>query len=344
MVADRPDSRSDAQRHRQFKLISLPLLLPLLLLLGSCEFLTRTPVLPYMTYVVKELSVEGRIPNPMLYADVIPVATSDQTFVALIGRAELRADFDRLLLVDDAFGLRVERSDEFPARLNRSGLITSEDRILLGNLLYDPVTNTITNTAAPEDDSFAGIQVGGNYYTFDYGDENAVYLEEYDSSFISTGGGGQVQLSADTIPEGFVHGQQYVDGAGNRSVVLFVSLSSEGGPIYVVDIPNSAVPGLSGPLFSASDPEGSAFDTVVLSANRVEQVTKTREGIIVLDEEGGELRRYDNETGALLDTFRPKGGDEGHWEELLFAFFIRGENYLILDRERELLYEVAPWW
>ena len=322
----------------------LLLLLLLLFFFGSCEFVTRTPVPPYLTYVINELSVEGRIPDPLLHVEVIPVATSDQSFVALIGRAELRADFDRLLLVDDGFNLRVQRSDEFPVRLNRSGLVTAEDRILLGNLLYDPAANTVTNTAAPEGENFAGTQVGSNFYTFGYGDENAIYLEEYNSSFIPTGGGRQVQLSADTIPQGFVHGHAYIDGEGNRSIVLFVSVSQDGGPLYVIDIPDSAVPGLSGPLFSVDNPETSAFDTVVLATGRPNHVTKTREGIIVLDDDNGEIERYSNETGGRLDTFRPKGDDDGFGDELIVAFFLRGNSYLILDRERELLYEVSPWW
>ena len=121
-------------------------------------------------------------------------------------------------------------------------------------------------------------------------------------------------------------------------------MSQDGGPLYVIDIPDSAVPGLSGPLFSVDNPETSAFDTVVLATGRPNHVTKTREGIIVLDDDNGEIERYSNETGGRLDTFRPKGDDDGFGDELIVAFFLRGNSYLILDRERELLYEVSPWW
>lgn len=345
MVGDRrPRPAARSPRTLDRLLLLLFLLLFLATILGGCEFMTRTPAPPYMTYVINELSVEGRLPDPLLHVEMIPLATAEQTYVALIGRSELRADQDRLLLIDDGFNLRVERSDEFPARLNRSGLVTTEDRILLGNLLYDPVANTVTNTAAPEGENFAGAQVGSNYYTFGYGDENSVYLEEYHSSFIPTGGGGQVQLSADTIPEGEVRGHSYMDGDGNRSVILIVSGTYDGGPLYVIDIPNSALPGLTGPLFSLDNPGTSAFETVVVSKGRSAQVVKTREGIIVLDDNDGVLNRYDGDTGARRDSFEPMGRNEGFSEELVFAFFIRGGNYLILDRERELLYEVAPWW
>jgi len=297
-----------------------------------------------MTYVRSELSVAGRVPGPLLHVEVIPLATSEQTYVALIGRAGLRADQDRLLLLDDRFNLRLQRSDEFPARLNRSGLVTAEERVLVGNLLYDPGTNSVTNTAAPEGESFAGTQVGNNYYTLGYGDQNSVFLEEYNGSFIPTGGGRQIQLSADTIPEGDVYGHTYRDADGNRSIVLFVSGNHDTGPLYVIDIPDSALPGLTGPLFSVATPENSAFETVVISEPRTAHTVKTRDGIVVLNDDDGTLDRYNSRTGAHLDSFAPIGGDDGFGDTLVFAFFIRGNSYLILDREQELLYEVTPWW
>lgn len=313
---------------------------------AGCDFVTTTPAEPYLTYVVRELDVSGRIPNPLRHVDVLPVSTSSTSYVAFIGRARVRADNDRLLLVDEGFNVRVQRSDEFPVRLNRSALATASDQLLIGNLLYDPATNTVSNTAAPENDSDAGVQIGSFYYTLFPDGSDFISIEQFDLSFISQGNV-QVPLSLEQTLQGSVAAHDYVDVNGNRFVVIIASGSWEIGPRYVITLPAAALETIyldptPGPIFSINDPTFE-YGRVVLPGWRVENTIKTRDGIIEYDNDDGRFARFDASSGAFLDSFSPTR-DDGDDEDLYPAFFTRGGNYLLLDSERELLYEVAPWW
>lgn len=325
----------------------LKVLIPLLLAvtsMGGCDFVTSTSVDPYLTYVVSELDVSGKIPDPLQWVDVIPLSTSDTSYVALIGRASLRADNDQLLLLDEGFNLRVQRNDEFPARLNRSGLVNASGQLLVGNLLYDPANNIVSNTAAPENDIEAGVQVGSFYYTVNFDSPDSFFIEQFDLSFISQGGI-SVPISLEQTLQGEFRAHDFVDATGNRFVAFIVSGSFDVGPRYVVTVPAAAIETLYGApqaIFSIADPNFQ-YGRVILPGWRVWNTIKTRDGIIEFDEDDGTFRRYSATTGAFLDSFSPsRDGDDD--ENLHAAFFVRGGNYLLLDREREILYEVAPWW
>jgi hypothetical protein len=313
-------------------------------LLGGCEFVTSTSVPPYMTYVVSELDVSGKIPDAVRNVDVISLSTSTTGYAAFIARASLRADNDRLLLVDDGFNLRVQRSDEFPARLNRSGIVTESDQLLIGNLLYDPAANTVSNTAAPENDIDTGVQILTEYYTASGGGDDTLTIEGYDASFIALAGSPvSFTISQEGTLQGEVRAQDYVDADGNRFIVLIVSGTYDG-PLYVTTFPAADLVTLYAtpqPLFSVADPTA-GYGRVVIPGSRPRDTMRTREGIIRYDEDDDRLLRYDGSTGALLDSFSLMGDDDD--EDLRVAFFARGGNYLLLDTERQILYEVAPWW
>ena len=100
---------------------------------------------------------------------------------------------------------------------------------------------------------------------------------------------------------------------------------------------------MCGTIFSIADPNF-GYGRVVLPGWRAWDTIKTRDGIIEYNDDDGRFLRYDGSTGAFLDSFSPLRNEDGFEDEIVPSFFSRGGNYLLLDSEREILYEVAPWW
>ncbi|MFW5811367.1 MAG: hypothetical protein ACOCWS_00180 [Alkalispirochaetaceae bacterium] len=316
----------------------------LTLLLLSCEIVQTTPVEAYLSYTLGELDVDGRIPDPLKEVEVRVLTEDGVGYLALFARAQRRADNDELLLIDDRLSLRLERNDEFPVRLPLGGLVTESGELILGNLLYNPDTASITNTTAPDATYFTGTQIGGNYYVVQSGGvENSIQIEEFNNSVISLTTNDVTLASGTVFQTGEVFVHDYIDEEGARYIVVITGNFEAGR--YVTEIPVSELPTLSGPLFNDTDPGASAFPTVRISGGRAETAIKTWEGIISWDEETSRFTRFDSATGDKLDHFDPgRFQDQEFLERYRPAFFVTGRSYLLLDRERRRIYEVAPWW
>lgn len=316
--------------------------LPFFALLG-CDLLVATPTPPFLTYAETELNVDGKFPDPLRDVEAVPLTAGDTGYLALFGRAEFRKDYDTLLLMNDRFQPVVEQTDEPNGiQLDRSGVVTATGAILVGNLLFDPGENSVTNRASPERVIFAGAQVEDNFYTVQAADSNSVAIQEFNSAFVQLQPEPrQVGLAAEGNLGAAVHGHDYLSPEGTREVVLIAGVE---GTLFVVTVPASELPGLEGPLFSTEAPESSSYPTVAIPGEFPEKVTKTRDGIITWNQRNEELRRYDAASGELLDSFVPGNDGEDFFERYEPRFFATGGNYLILDVEGRKLFGVAPWW
>lgn len=336
-------SRESARRKRP-SLVSIAIAAFTAATLSSCEFVTTTPVEPYLTYAVAEIDLDGRLPDKVDQVEVRTLALGDESYAAFFVRADRRADNDELIVVDNAFRLRVERDDQFPIRLTLGGSVSEAGELLFGNLLFDPAAQSITNSAAPENEYFVGEQIGANYYTLNEGNlTNAIGWEEFTNAFIPQGNA-NVQLSAGGIldDEARLFAHNYVASDGSRSIVIISGNEALGR--FVTTVPMADLPTLTGPLFNEANLTASAYPTVLIAGGTPRRTFKTREGIFTWEDDGT-LERYDADTGDRLDSFQLGRFAEGGLSNTLIpAFFVTGERYLLLDTERRKLYEVAPWW
>jgi hypothetical protein len=313
----------------------LAMLLPaaFLLFAAGCDFFLSNSVPGFLPYVVSELDLADTLPSGVreVVFEVVPAGPEgDQPIFVLVVRpdspgADIAVIFDRTGTTVRARqeSTAITRFDTVPFR-RLGGMVQ------VGNLVYNPETRQLTNGPRLDGDPRPVLtnEDGSDYalVSMATADPPVLELELYDAAFTAPTGTDPIDLTSDVSPA--VPGP--VVGVNARMLDdtrVEVFLHGEDGALTYLPLEISVGLGNTLPLSSRAE---------------LATIQRTAAGFLARDP-SGDLLRMDLETGRVRDTF-DLTGNAGNNGTLEVVFDPGGSFYLVLDREKRLLYKVAPWW
>lgn len=323
--------------------VTLSLLLVLLItvaLFSSCEDVISNTVPPFMPYVIGEIDLSGALPRTSreTVLDVVPGGPSAEipVFVLLV-RPDSAGPDVVLMLEGTGPTVRVRQENTDITRFDTRAFRHFLGNIQIGNLLYNPVAEVLSNAPRPERDYRAILARDEGYQLYGLVDRTELSFESYDSAFIPTGSDvGSIPLAdVGIVTSGLfteVDARFFTSPLIHDFFLFGYNDETERGESWYFGIDYREGETLLPPV---------RFGRAGLIPGTVQ---RTPAGFLGLDG-NNRLVRMDLQTGAVLDTFTPRRDDHRyHHRSLPVVFDPQGRFYLLLDEEKRILYKVEPWW
>lgn len=304
-----------------------------LLVVAGCDLFLSNTVPGFLPYVVSELDLADTLPSSAreVVFQVVPAGTDgDQPVFVLVVRPDSAGADVAVILDRSGTTVRARQESTAITRFDTVPFRRLGGLVQVGNLVYNQETRQLTNGPRLDNDPRPVLT---NEDGFDYAmvsmateDPPVLELELYDAAFTGSTGADPIDLTADVTPA--VPGP--ITGVNARMLDdtrVEVYLHGGDGSITYLPLEISVGIGTTLPLSSRAE-----FATI----------QRTDAGFLARDS-SGDLLRMDLETGRVRDTFELTGNAAGN-RNLEVVFDPRGSFYLVLNREKRLLYKVAPWW